>query len=453
MTPVVRFAPSPTGNIHIGNARTALLNWLYARRHGGQFILRFDDTDAERSKREYADQIAKDLAWLGIAPERVFRQSERGAVYEAAAEKLKKAGALYACHETPDELERRRKRQAAAGLPPLYDRAALRLTAGEKAALEAKDRRPHWRFRLPNFAADPLSPRRTEIQWDDLVRGRQTVDLASLSDPVLVREDGSFTYTLTSVVDDIDLKITHVIRGEDHVANTGVQIAIFRALGATPPQFGHHNLLTTTSGEGLSKRLGSLSLKGLAEAGYEPMAVASLAVLTGGAGIVEAVGDLDALGARLDLAGISHSAAKFDVAELDRLNARLVHAMDWRDAARRFPAGSFGGRGAEFWPVVRENVAKATDAIAIWEQLMAATPEFDPADRDFLAQARALLPAGEVGEATWGEWTTSLKQATGRKGRELFLPLRKTLTGADHGPEMARLLPLIGRERILARLP
>src|SRR5215212_4685873 len=271
--PTVRFAPSPTGLIHIGNARTALLNALFARRAGGTLILRFDDTDLERSTRAYADAIEADLAWLGVPPNRQVRQSERFALYDAAAERLKAMGRLYACYETPDELERRRKRQLARGLPPIYDRAALSLTEADKLRLEAEGRRPHWRFRLDHRM----------VAWSDLVRGEGHVDCASLSDPVLVRADGTYLYTLPSVVDDIDLGITHVIRGEDHVTNTAVQIQLFEALGAAAPAFAHHNLLTTASGEGLSKRLGHLSLQSLREEGVEPLAVASLAVLVGSA--------------------------------------------------------------------------------------------------------------------------------------------------------------------------
>ena len=327
MTVTVRFAPSPTGHLHIGNLRTALFNWLFAQRQGGRFVLRFDDTDKERSRTEFADQIAVDLAWIGLAPDRVIRQSERLALYDAAAERLKAAGLLYPCYETPDELDRKRKRLAARNLPPVYGREALRLTDDERQALEAEGRKPHWRFLLPNFADDPLQPQRTEIHWDDLVRGPQTVDLASLSDPVLIRGDGSYLYTLPSIVDDGDVGVTHVIRGDDHVTNTGVQIAIFEALGLTPPVFGHHNLLTTVSGEGLSKRSGALSLVSLREAGLEPMAVASLAVLVGLPGAIDALPDLAALAERMQFEGSSQSASKFDPSELDRLNADLVHAM------------------------------------------------------------------------------------------------------------------------------
>ena len=453
MTTVVRFAPSPTGNIHIGNARTALINWLVAQRDRGTFILRFDDTDRERSKQEFADGILRDLAWLGIAPDRIERQSARMDRHAAATENLKAAGLLYACYETPDEIERKRKRQAARGLPPVYDRSGLKLGDDERAKLEAGGRRPHWRFLLPNHAGDPFKPQRSEIHWDDLIRGPQTVDLASMSDPVLVREDGTWPYTLPSVVDDAEMGVTHVIRGDDHVANTGVQIALFRALGAEPPAFGHHNLLTTASGEGLSKRLGSLSLKNLAEDGYEPMAVASLAVLIGASGAVDAMESMEQLGNRLDLTAISKSAAKFDVSELDALNRKLVHALDWQAVKSRFDDDAFAGRGELFWGVIRDNLDKVPDATAWWSRIMDGEPVIDAEDHDFLAGARTLLPAGEITAASWSEWTSALKEKTGRKGRGLFMPLRKALTGMEHGPDMGALLPLIGRERILARVP
>ncbi|MEZ5791168.1 MAG: glutamate--tRNA ligase [Nitratireductor sp.] len=453
MKPVLRFAPSPTGNIHIGNARTALINWIVSRKESGSFILRFDDTDRERSKQEFADGILRDLAWLGITPDRIEKQSARMDRHAAATQKLKDAGLLYACYETPDEIERKRKRQAARGLPPVYDRSGLKLDERERGELEAAGRRPHWRFLLPNFDVDPFKPQRSEVHWDDLVRGPQTVDLASMSDPVLVREDGTWPYTLPSVADDADMGVTHVIRGDDHVANTGVQIALFKALGAEPPRFGHHNLLTTASGEGLSKRLGSLSLKNLAEDGYEPMAVASLAVLIGASGAVEAMETMEQLAERLDLSAISKSAAKFDVSELDALNRKLVHGMDWAAVASRFEPNAFGGQGEAFWNAIRENLEKVGDANGWWDRLANATPVIDSEDRDFLVEAKAMLPAGDVTSATWSAWTTAVKEKTGRKGRGLFMPLRKALTGMEHGPDMGAILPIIGRERILARLP
>ena len=333
MTVTVRFAPSPTGNIHIGNARTALFNWLFAQKNGGRFVLRFDDTDVGRSRQEYADQIQKDLHWLGVAPDVTVHQSARFDTYAAAVERLKAAGVLYACYETPEELELRRKILLSRRLPPVYGREALKLSQAEKDAFEADGRKPHWRFLLPNFEGDPFAPMRTEVHWDDLVRGLETVDLASVSDPVLVRGDGSYLYTFTSVVDDIELGISHVIRGDDHVTNTGVQIAQFRALGAEPPVFGHHNTLTTSTGEGLSKRSGALSIAGLAESGIEPMAVVSLAVLIGTSENVSAMSSMQELAQHFELAGTSKSASKFDPAELTVLNRVLIHHMPYR--ARR----------------------------------------------------------------------------------------------------------------------
>jgi glutamyl-tRNA synthetase len=439
-TPVVRFAPSPTGLIHIGNARPALLNALYARRHGGTFVLRFDDTDRERSKAEFAEAIAADLAWLGVTPDRVVRQSDRFPLYEAAAERLREAGRLYPAYETAEELEFRRKRQLARGLPPVYDRAALKLTPEERQALEADGRRPHWRFRL-----DPGT-----VTWTDMVRGPAHVDCASLSDPVLIREDGTYLYTLPSVVDDIDLRITHVIRGEDHVTNTAVQIQIFQALGAAVPAFGHHNLLTTASGEGLSKRLGHLSIRGLREAGLEPQAVASLAVLVGSAEAVRPVATLDALAGLVDLAHISRAPARFDEGELDHLNARLVHEMDFAAVRDRLEALGIGG-GEAFWLAVRTNLAKVADAAEWWQVVQGPlTPVIE--DRALIAKAAALLPEGPFDPATWKRWTDAVKAETGAKGKALFMPLRLALTARGHGPELAALLPLIGPERAAARL-
>lgn len=455
MTVKLRFAPSPTGLIHLGNSRTALLNWLYALKNGGQFVLRFDDTDLERSRREYADAIEADLAWFGVKPDMMVRQSDRIALYDAAAEKLKAAGLLYPCYETADELERRRSRARAMGRPPVYDRAALKLTAEDKAKLEAEGRQPHWRFLLPNHDGDPLAPRRTDVTWDDLCRGSQSIDLASLSDPVLARADGSYLYTFTSVVDDADMGITHVIRGEDHVANTAVQIAIFEALGAQLPRFAHHNLLTTLDGEGLSKRKGALSISSLREAGIEPMAVASLAVLTGTSHAVEPVRDMETLAGMLDLSGISRSSAKFDPQELGSLNARLVHAMTYEDAAPRLAALGIGG-GEAFWLAVRENCARFGDASSWWDiisgDLPADAAQVAEEDRAYLAEALALLPEGPLDGESWGIWTGLLKEKTGRKGKTLFMPLRLALTGHGHGPDMKALLPLIGRERTAARL-
>jgi glutamyl-tRNA synthetase len=440
MTVTVRFAPSPTGFLHIGNARPALLNALFARREGGTFVLRYDDTDLARSRPEFADAILEDLRWLGAVPDRIVRQSERFALYAAAAERLRAAGRLYPAYETAEELEYRRKRQLARGLPPVYDRAALSLAEADRARLEAEGRRPHWRFRL-----DPVT-----VTWHDLVRGETGVDCTSLSDPVLIREDGTYLYTLPSVVDDVDLGITHVIRGEDHVTNTAVQIQIFEALGGGVPAFAHHNLLTTASGEGLSKRLGHLSLRGLREAGMEPAAVASLAVLVGSAQAVRPVADVDELARLVDLAQISRAPARFDEAELEGLNARLVHAMDFAAVRGRLEALGVGG-GEAFWLAVRSNLSRVADAARWWPVVTGpVTPVIeDPAFADAAAE---LLPPEPWDGATWKAWTEAVKGRTGAKGRALFMPLRLALTGLDHGPELAGVLPLIGRDRAERRL-
>lgn len=438
--PLVRFAPSPTGYLHIGNARPALFNWLFARRHGGRFLLRYDDTDTARSRAEFADAIAEDLAWLGISPDLAIRQSERLAIYDAAAERLRAAGRLYPCYETADELDRRRKRQLARGLPPVYDRAALKLTAADRAKLEAEGRKPHWRFLL-----EPRS-----VSWTDLVRGEAHVDCASLSDPVLAREDGSYLYTLPSVVDDAEMGVTHVIRGEDHVTNTAVQIQIFEALGARLPVFGHHNLLTTASGEGLSKRLGHLSLRGLRESGVEALAVAALAVLVGSSDAVRPVASLDELAGLVELAHVSRAPAKFDEHELEALSARTLHQLPYQAVRERLAALGVAGDEA-FWLAIRGNLTRLDEAQEWWRVVHGPLRPL-LVDAAFCAQAAALLPPEPFDASTWKSWTGAVSAATGLKGRALFMPLRQALTAQDHGPELAALLPLIGRERALKRL-
>ena len=439
--PVVRFAPSPTGRIHIGNARTALLNALLARRGGGRFVLRFDDTDAARSELQFADAIREDLAWLGIRPDLVVAQSDRFELYAGAAARLQAAGRLYPCWESAETLDRRRKLQAARGLPPVYDRAALGLSEAEKAEYLARGEKPYWRFLLDH---------RT-VEWNDGVRGPSRVDCASLSDPVLRRADGSWLYTLPSVVDDVALGITDVIRGEDHVTNTAVQIQLFELLGdGAVPRFAHHNLLTTVDGEGLSKRLGHLSIGGLRGAGYEPLAVAALAVLVGSAEAVRPVRSLEALADLVSLDRLSRAPAKFDERDLLALNARTVHGLEFADVADRLAASRIGG-GEAFWLAVRGNCDRFAD-VARWWSVVTGPVAAAVDDSAFLAEAAALLPAGPFDATTWAVWTDAVKAATGRKGKALFGPLRQALTGLDHGPELKALLPLIGRDQALARL-
>ena len=435
---ILRFAPSPTGRIHIGNARTAILNWLMACKTGGQFILRYDDTDMVRSKTEYADSIAVDLEWLGIRPTRIEWQSKRIDKYDAATEKLKASGHLYPCYESADELDRRRKRLQARHLPPIYDRAALNLTSEDRAKLEAEGRKPHWRFKLAH----------KPVEWHDLIRGPVHIDTATLSDPVLIREDGTYLYTLTSVVDDVEFGITHVIRGEDHVVNAAVQIEITKALGGVVPAYGHHSLLIGPDGAGLSKRLGSLSISAMRENGLEAMAVVSHAALLGTSDSIHPCADYRELVEGFDLAKLSRAPARFDEAELKHLNAKLLHMLPWDAVKTRLGYGS-----EAFWLAVRGNLEKLSDA-KLWHEITAnkITPVVADEDRGFVSGAAASLPAEPWDSTTWKTWTDALKLASGRKGRQLFMPLRLALTGLDHGPELAALLPLLGREKALERL-
>lgn len=456
MSVIVRFAPSPTGHIHIGNARTALFNWLYALQNDGQFVLRFDDTDQERSKQEYADAIAEDIQWLGIKPSRVESQSKRFDAYNAARNALIEKGLLYACYETPDELDRRRKILLSRKLPPVYGREALKYTEDEIAAFKAEGRVPHYRFLLPNFETSPFETKRSVVEWDDLVRGPQMVDLASISDPVLIREDGTYLYTLPSVVDDIDMGVTTIIRGDDHVTNTGAQIPIFEALGAKAPTFGHHNLLTSATGEGLSKRKGALSIAQLRDAGQHPMAVACLASLIGTSDSVTIEPDMAALAAKFDVSHTTKSAAKFDPADLDLLTATITHELPYAEAAPALSEMEVPAEVAEaFWLAVRKNCDKLGDAAQWWSIVQNGPTEkaaFEAEDKDYLAKALELLPEGPYTQETWGEWTGALKQATGRKGKQLFMPLRLAITGLQRGPELADLLPLLGLEGTRGRL-
>lgn len=451
MKPILRFAPSPTGKIHIGNVRTATLNWLYAAKHAGTFILRLDDTDLERSTEEFAQGIRDDLTWLGLTWAREERQSLRTAHYEAAAGKLKAAGILYPCYETEDELERRRNRQRALGRPPIYDRAALKLSREDRAKIEAEGRKPHWRFRLPNTSVEHgLVPQPTIVSWNDLIRGDQMVDLGSLSDPVLIRADGTFLYTFTSVVDDIEFGITHIIRGEDHVTNTGVQIAIIEALGGVPPAFGHHSLLIGADGQALSKRLGALSVESFRAEGLEPMAVLSHAALVGTSDAIEPHRARSELASLLDLDKISKAPGRFDLEELRGLNAKLLHKLPYEDVADRLTAMGITG-GPAFWEAVRGNLRVLSDAQGWW-QVVSGSIEPVIEDAPFLATAARLIPAEPWSGETWAQWTNAIKTETGAKGKALFHPLRLALTGTEQGPDLKALLPLIGRDKALARL-
>ena len=437
----VRFAPSPTGRLHVGNIYIALHNWLYARKAGGEFLLRLDDTDRERSTEDFANEIKADLEWLGLTWNLFDRQSVRLAIYDAAADKLRAAGRLYPCYESAEELSLKRKVQLGQGRPPIYDRAALKLTDADRARLESQGVKPHWRFKL--------EPR--DVRWDDLVRGPQHVDETSQSDPVLVRENGSYLYTFTSVVDDIAFGITEVIRGSDHVTNTATQIQIFKALGAKAPRFAHLPLLIDAAGEGLSKRLGSLSVGQMRADGLEPMAINAYLARIGTGDPIAPVRTLDELVPAHDLAKFGKSSPRFDSEELKHLNARLLHHLPFEEARKHLAAIGLGDVDAAVWDAARANVEKVED-VALWQSVVKGPVTPAIADAAFARKAAELLPPEPWNAETWSAWTSAVKAATGRKGKDLFMPLRQALTASDHGPELKLLLPLIGRDRALKRL-
>ncbi len=431
---VTRFAPSPTGYLHIGNLRTALFNYLIARKAGGTFILRIDDTDPERSKEEYVDAIREDLEWLGLTWDRIERQSARLERYEAVADRLRADGRLYEAFETPTELDLKRKKQLNMGRPPVYDRAALALSEDEKDRLRA-ERGGHWRFKLDH----------ARIEWADGILGDTSIDAASVSDPVLIRGDGQMLYTMASVVDDTEMGVTDVVRGADHVTNTATQIQIIAALGGSAPRFAHHSLLTGPQGEALSKRLGTLALRDLRAGGVEPMAILSLLARLGSSDPVELRGDLSSLIEGFDVSRFGAAPTKFDAEDLGPLTARVVAALPFESVAGEIAAlGVPEGIAGQFWDVVRENIATRSEMAGWWALFRdGAAPEIAEEDRAFVAEAFALLPPHPYGPETWGAWTAQVKEATGRKGRGLFMPLRLAVTGRARGPEMAEVMPLL----------
>jgi glutamyl-tRNA synthetase len=434
----LRFAPSPTGYLHVGNARIALANWLVARKNGGQMWLRLDDTDTGRSKPEYAQGIEEDLRWLGLDWDGFARQSDRLDRYAAAAERLKASGRLYPCFESEEELNYKREQQRRQGRPPIYDRAALKMTPEQYEKALANGKTPYWRFKLSGRS----------VEWEDGVLGRRTVKLPSLSDPVLVRADGSPLYTFTSVVDDIEMGVTHIVRGEDHVTNTGVQLDIWEALGGGRIAFAHLPLLLDTDGGPLSKRIGSLSLRQLRRDGVEPAAITGyLAGL--GTSHDPHPAEPRALVEGFSLNDVSHNQPRFDLRQMLALNKKLLHALPFEAVREKLPAGA----DERFWNVVRGNVDLLPEARHWWEVAQGRiVPPSQPEERDFLRAAGEHLPEGALTEGSWHAWAEALKAATGRKGKALFLPLRLALTGEDKGPDMAALLPLIGRERAAERL-
>lgn len=443
MSVVVRFAPSPTGMLHVGNARTALVNWLYARKHQGKFILRMDDTDPERTKAEFETGIRKDLKWLGLSHDHEFRQMDRLDFYNAAIEKLKSIGRVYPCYETTEELTFKRKSQISRGLPPIYDRASLKLTADKIQQYEKEGRRPHWRFQLENKI----------VSWNDLARGHVEFHGDKLSDPVLLREDDRPIYTLSSVVDDIESGITHIIRGEDHVTNTAIQIQLIEALGtdASHFTFAHIPLLMDETGEKLSKRLGSMSLESFQDAGIEPMAVCSVLAKLGTSSAIHPCKTLDELASEFSLNSFSRSSPKFSMQELETVNEKLVHQFDFKDIKDRL--SNYPLATEAFWNFARENMKKFTD-IEDWYQICFGNiePLILSEDQEFIRTAAEILNSLEWSENTWDHLIEALKTKTDRKGKDLFMPLRRALSRHDHGPVLKDLFNQIGREKILERI-
>jgi glutamyl-tRNA synthetase len=440
MTVTTRFAPSPTGTLHVGNIRTALHNWLLAKKHGGRFLLRIDDTDAERSREDYVEAIRADLAWLGMTPDGEERQSARFDLYEAEFRRLVEAGRVYRCYESAQELDLKRKVLLGRGLPPIYDRAALALTEADHAAKAAAGEAPHWRFLLDHD---------TPIEWIDGIRGAKHFDPRQMSDPVIRRADGSWLYMLPSVIDDIAMGVTDVLRGEDHVSNTATQAQMFAALGAAPPNFAHEALLVGAEGK-LSKRLGSLGMAELRAAGIEPEALVALLARLGTADPVDPALDADALAASFDLARFGRAPARFDEAELHRVNAAIVHRLPFARARHLLPEGM----SEAAWDAVRPNLSHIGEAAEWWQVVTGpvSPPTCDGETGGYLELAADTLAALQWSGDVWRELTAELKQATGRKGKALFLPLRQALTGRDHGPDMAALLPLIGHDAAVERL-
>lgn len=442
MTPVLRFAPSPTGRLHVGNIRIALMNWLYTRKNNGKFILRMDDTDAERSTQEFAYGILEDLTWLGLTHDEIYHQSDRFENYEAAMVKLKASGRLYACYETPDELAIKRKQLLARGRPPIYDRTGLRLTDAEKQKLEKNGYKPHWRFKL--------GPE--DVAWVDLVHGRVDFEADKLSDPVLIREDGMPLYTFSSVVDDIELGVTHIFRGDDHIANTAVQIQLIDALGGKSSAFTfcHMPLLSDASGAGLSKRTGSLSIETLRNEGIEPMAILCLLASLGTSQTLKLTFDRQDLIDAFETARINKSTIKFSEDELRAVNEKLLHQMSYEEALPRLKKMDLH-MDAAVWDHLKANLKVFEDIKHLW---LICHGNIQPLiqDREFIEQALALLPKGPWNNQTWATWTDQLKEKTNRSGKKLFMPLREALTGESHGPEMKYLLPLMGYEKAKKRL-
>ena len=436
----VRFAPSPTGYLHIGNFRTALINFLFAKNKNGHFMLRIDDTDDERSLKKYEDAIKEDLSWVGINWDSLEKQSSRLSYYDQALQKLLDKKRAYPCFETAEELSLKRKKQLSSGKPPIYDRSALNLSDSDIADLKAKGRSPHYRFLLDH----------KDVNWNDLVKGASQYNMSNLSDPVIIREDGRVIYTLASVVDDIDFEVTDILRGEDHMTNSAAQIQLFEALESSPPNLGHLSLLTDISGAGLSKRLGSISLRDLKDEGFQPMAISSLLSKVGTSDAVEIFRDINQIISDFDISKFGKSKPKFDKNELRGLNSKLFKLLDFSDISNQLKKFNFK-ISSDFWELVKGNIENLEE-LELWWNIIYGNIEPKYNDENFLNTALETLPEGNFDKNTWTNWTSILMEETGRKGKELYNPLRMCLTGQNKGPEMATLVFLMGRGKVLERL-
>jgi len=435
-----RFAPSPTGFLHVGNARTALISWLFARRNQGTFILRIDDTDQERSQQRYVDAIKEDLIWLGLTWDKEVVQSHRMEQYNAAKEQMLKDGRLYPCYETTEELQIKKKLLLGQNKPPIYDRAALSLTAQQKQELEISGINPHYRFLLSEG----------KIEWPDLVRGSISFDTKNLSDPVLIRADGTMTYSIASVVDDVEFKISHIIRGEDHITNSATHVQLFSAMGAAIPEFAHISLLKSKEG-GISKRYGGFEIRSLREQGFDPMAVLSLLAKMGTSDAIEGCTDINKLIEGFSMAKQSKSTVTYDIAELTRLNSQILHHKSWDEVKAQLYDMGMSGVTSMFWDAVRPNISTLSE-VKDWYDICCAkiTPCTD--DVEFTTKAAQLLPEGEFDQTTWDQWMKIVKAETGRSGKDLFMPIRKALTNMEHGPELKLVLVILGRDTTYKRL-
>jgi glutamyl-tRNA synthetase len=436
----VRFAPSPTGYLHIGNFRTALINFLFAKNKNGHFMLRIDDTDDERSLKKYEDAIKEDLSWVGINWDSLEKQSSRLSYYDQALQKLLDKKRAYPCFETAEELSLKRKKQLSSGKPPIYDRSALNLSDSDIADLKAKGRSPHYRFLLDH----------KDVNWNDLVKGTSQYNMSNLSDPVIIREDGRVIYTLASVVDDIDFEVTDILRGEDHMTNSAAQIQLFEALESSPPNLGHLSLLTDISGAGLSKRLGSISLRDLKDEGFQPMAISSLLSKVGSSDAIEIFRDINQIISDFDISKFGKSKPKFDKNELRGLNSKLFKMLDFSDISNQLKKFNFK-ISSDFWELVKGNIENLEE-LELWWNIIYGNIEPKYNDENFLNTALETLPEGNFDKNTWTNWTSILMEETGRKGKELYNPLRMCLTGQNKGPEMATLVFLMGRGKVLERL-